>query len=485
MRPTAGADITASRSAAGVRGQRLAVERAAPTGHAGVAGDRARRSPARRRRAPSGRRPASAKKATVSAALGRSRSASDDQAERPHAVGERRLRAGGSGSGASVRPSASTRRPALPPRAPCSARPGRRRRSARAHPAPGARRRGRARSSAGARRTAPARDLASASTSASPASAIASQGQVARRRAGGVARERRAPASPRRRRRAGTSPTTRSVGSVSVPVLSVQTTSTEASDSTALSCWASTPRWAILNADTAAVRLIEQDQALGDEVDDPGGQRLHALARRGSRSSTEIVSPTAERDRDATSHSSSRSLAALERRARVAERARRGRELRRRGCPGPPPWPRRAPRPRPRTSPTTRARPRPRTTGSDSPVRLASSSASPSAPTTRPVGDDLVARPPAAPGRRRPPVDAAPGGRRPSRTTTASGATSAASRSSARLERTSWKDPIAMFETRIPRNSASRHDSNAIVSTPNTNRIPLGIVSVLARTMLA
>jgi hypothetical protein len=42
-----------------------------------------------------------------------------------------------------------------------------------------------------------------------------------------------------------------------------------------------------------------------------------------------------------------------------------------------------------------------------------------------------------------------------------------------------------MFETRIPRNSASRHDANVIVSTPNTSRITFGMFSVLARTMLA
>ena len=42
-----------------------------------------------------------------------------------------------------------------------------------------------------------------------------------------------------------------------------------------------------------------------------------------------------------------------------------------------------------------------------------------------------------------------------------------------------------MFETRIPRNSASFHEPNAIVSTPKTNRIPFGMFSVLARTMLA
>ena len=49
----------------------------------------------------------------------------------------------------------------------------------------------------------------------------------------------------------------------------------------------------------------------------------------------------------------------------------------------------------------------------------------------------------------------------------------------------SWKEPMTMFETRIPRNSASRHDAKTIVSTPKTSRIPFGIVSVLARRMLA
>ena len=41
-----------------------------------------------------------------------------------------------------------------------------------------------------------------------------------------------------------------------------------------------------------------------------------------------------------------------------------------------------------------------------------------------------------------------------------------------------------MFATRIPRNSASRQDPNVIVKTPKKNRIPLGIVNELARTML-
>jgi hypothetical protein len=52
------------------------------------------------------------------------------------------------------------------------------------------------------------------------------------------------------------------------------------------------------------------------------------------------------------------------------------------------------------------------------------------------------------------------------------------------LERISWSDPIAMFATRIPMNSASFHDANAIVRTPNTNRIPFGMLIAFARTML-
>jgi hypothetical protein len=42
-----------------------------------------------------------------------------------------------------------------------------------------------------------------------------------------------------------------------------------------------------------------------------------------------------------------------------------------------------------------------------------------------------------------------------------------------------------MFETRIPRKSASCQSPNASVRTPKPKRIPFGIVSVLARRMLA
>jgi hypothetical protein len=42
-----------------------------------------------------------------------------------------------------------------------------------------------------------------------------------------------------------------------------------------------------------------------------------------------------------------------------------------------------------------------------------------------------------------------------------------------------------MFATRIPRNRASRQDANAIVRTPKNSRIAFGIVTELARMMLA
>jgi hypothetical protein len=44
---------------------------------------------------------------------------------------------------------------------------------------------------------------------------------------------------------------------------------------------------------------------------------------------------------------------------------------------------------------------------------------------------------------------------------------------------------MTMFETRIPRNSASRHDAKTIVRTAKNRRIPFGIVSAFARRMLA
>jgi hypothetical protein len=42
-----------------------------------------------------------------------------------------------------------------------------------------------------------------------------------------------------------------------------------------------------------------------------------------------------------------------------------------------------------------------------------------------------------------------------------------------------------MFETRIPRKSASRQDPKVIVNTPNNSRMAFGIVKAFARMMLA
>ena len=282
---------------------------------------------------------------------------------------------------------------------------------------------------------------------------------------------------------AATSPTTRSVGSVSVPVLSVSTTSTEASDSTALSCWASTPRWAILNAETAAVRLMSRIRPSGTRLTSPAVSACTRSAALWSRSSTEISSPTASGIETTTSHSSRRSVprSSGERGWRKARAVAVSLSAR---LSGPTAVASKSASPSTANEPDHTGCPGPRTTGSDSPVRLASSRVSPSALTTVPSATTWSP----AVSFTRSPTTTSPSGTVwsvPSRTTTASGATSAASRSSARLERTSWKQPMTMFETRMPRNRASRQESKVTVSTPNTKRIALGIVSVLARTMLA
>ena len=201
----------------------------------------------------------------MSAAFGRSRSASTTRPSGSHARRGTTAPSRRPAAAPPTRPSASTRRPwARLACAPARRAPGRRTRTAPARPARGA---SSPRSSALQRRreengTCPTTRRVRR-PSASPASAIACS---VRLRDGALAayaasalRQRLA----RRPRRPGTSPTTRSVGSVSVPVLSVQTTSTDASDSTALSCCASTPRWAILKADTAAVRLMRRIRPSG------------------------------------------------------------------------------------------------------------------------------------------------------------------------------------------------------------------------------
>ena len=233
----------------------------------------------------------------------------DDEAERPHVVRERRLRAAAA-SGASARPSASTRRPpAASPRArSASAGSAAAKRSgapstSRSSPRSSALQRRREENGTcaddaarGRRRRAPRRR--------SPPASRLRDGRARR-----VAGERAAPASPRRRPSAGTSSTTRSVGSVSVPVLSVQTTSTEASDSIAFSCCASTPRCAILNADTAAVRLISRIRPSGTRLTIPAVSAWTRAAPPSTRSSTETASASESGIASASSHSSSRSLA--------------------------------------------------------------------------------------------------------------------------------------------------------------------------------
>ncbi len=64
----------------------------------------------------------------------------------------------------------------------------------------------------------------------------------------------------------GTASFTSSDASVSVPVLSRQSTSTAASDSTAFSCWASAPRLAIRIAATAKVTLVSRISPSGTIV---------------------------------------------------------------------------------------------------------------------------------------------------------------------------------------------------------------------------
>ncbi len=68
----------------------------------------------------------------------------------------------------------------------------------------------------------------------------------------------------------------------------------------------------------------------------------------------------------------------------------------------------------------------------------------------------------------------------PSRTTVAFATTSAASLSSVRFARTSWKVPIPTLATRMPRKSASLGLPKTIVARPKPARIALNTVKVLA-----
>ena len=123
--------------------------------------------------------------------------------------------------------------------------------------------RSRARSSGGSTRTAP-RPRDARLDRERRANRIECRGAARRaRRRSGRARSRARPSSPPA---AVTASSTFGSGSVSVPVLSVQTMSTEASDSSAFSCWTSAPRRAMRSAATAKVRLVSRIRPSGTSV---------------------------------------------------------------------------------------------------------------------------------------------------------------------------------------------------------------------------
>ena len=78
---------------------------------------------------------------------------------------------------------------------------------------------------------------------------------------------------------AGRSSVTRSAASVSVPVLSMQSVSTDASDSIALSCCASTPRRDIRTAAAAYVSPISSTSPSGIIVTTPAVEVATAACR--------------------------------------------------------------------------------------------------------------------------------------------------------------------------------------------------------------
>ena len=380
MRPTAGASRTASRSAAGSLGSSSPFSAAAEPGTPAswaIAPAVAGASPERTLSATC----CSEKNATVSAALGRRRSASTTRPSARTSSGK-----GGSappaGSGPSPRPSASTRRPAL---ASCSARAFSDSSALANRSGAPRNRRVPSRSSALQRRRAENGTwpfTVTRATSASPASLIASsvrflEGELAAKAASSEARVASSVSS------ADTRATTRGVGSVSVPVLSVHTTSTDASDSTAFSCCASTPRLAILNADTAAVRLMSRISPSGTRLTSPAVMAWMRASLPPTRASTEAVSPIASGTAAATIHSKSRSFA-RSRGERGCRNARAVAVSRAARLSSPTAVASNSAAPSTANEPDHTASPAPRTTGSDSPVRLASSSASPSADTTVP-----------------------------------------------------------------------------------------------------
>ena len=293
-----------------------------------------------------------------------------------------------------------------------------------------------------------------------------------------------ASASPRRRRRHDLGDPQR--GSVSVPVLSRQMTSTEASDSIALSCCASTPRRAMRSAATAKVRLTSRMSPSGTrrhDGRDRGGDRLARGRVRAPRARSRAARPSGITTPTSDEQQAVHDL--LERRAGMPEAARLAGDARRVAVRRRPRSPRRRPCPRRRTRRSAARRPARVADGSDSPVRIDSSSSSPAAATSRPSATSWSPGSQAGPGRRRRP----PRRGRCARLAVAQDGRGRdderASRSSARFARTSCVIPIGVFATRTPRKSASCQSPNASVSRRTTARIRLKTVRMFARTMLA
>ncbi len=232
--------------------------------------------------------------------------------------------------------------------------------------------------------------------------------------------------------------------------------STEASDSSAFSCWTSAPRRAIRSAATANVRLVSRISPSGTSVTTAAtAVGIASLSRRVPMAKG-VAEDEPERDHHADEGEEQNVQPPLEGRARMPERPcladdarrvalvadgghrelpdalgdERGRADLVAGLALQRPATRRSGSTRrgQAHSPTRPSRRRP----PDSPActRMRSPTTTPSTPTSRTA---------------------------PSRTTVAVGATSAARRSSARFARTSCTMPIAELKTRMPRKSESCH----------------------------
>ncbi len=288
---------------------------------------------------------------------------------------------------------------------------------------------------------------------------------------------------PRRCPPPGTSATTRRASSVSVPVLSRQITSVDASDSTALSCWLRAPAARHPHRRHRVGHGHQQHEALRHDRDDAGHGGGHRLAERRVLLDERPAEQHAAGDHGDPQDQHQAVERQLQRGARVAELARLAHQalrvgVRADGLGDVRAGPLHGVRPGAHAGRPGRATPaRPRRSGSTRPRR-------------GPPPARAGRRPP--PGRRRPPAPGRRGPRRrsatctgrPSRTTVARGATSAASRSRLALARASWMIPMPAFSTRIARKTASRQSPKISVTMPKNSSVTLKTVNRLARRML-